>query len=599
MDGANVMQYDAIVIGSGAGGYSTADWLYKSGVTNIAVITENKLYGTSRNTGSDKQTYYKLSLDGLVADCAYNMACDIASGGACDGELAYLEAINSARCFYRLVEYGVPFPSDKFGGYAGYKTDHDNTKRATSMGPYTSKLMTECLERKVVDNGTTIINHHLVVKILTKDNTAYGVLAIDKQNNKLVTILAKKIVVATGAPASVYKCSVFPQSQHGMSGVLIEAGAKMCNFAEWQYGMASIKFRWNVSGSYMQVVPRLVAVDSLGQEEEFLLNYYSTSAEAYSNLFLKGYQWPFDVNKIAGSSRIDLLVQEQLNKGNRVYLDYMHNPKDFDFNALSTEAKDYLTNSGAVGDTPIARLKVLNPASIALYKDKNIDITAEYLEIAVCAQHNNGGVAIDNNYMSSIVNLYAVGEVAGVFGITRQGGTALNSTQVGGLVASKHIAKTLANVSFSQVDFSQEADAISSTMQNFTKGDRTAVQEVSKQMSAVAGFYRSREDIVSLLNSISNLLSNGFKSTSVVEYFRDRDMLISAKTLLITILGTMDYTGSRGSAMYVVDGTMHKEDVATRQFKAVTTAESVEFVKVKPVPKQEFWFEKLLSEGGK
>ena len=89
--------YDAIVIGSGAAGYSAADWLYREGITDIAVVTEGRLCGTSRNTGSDKQTYYKISMDGASADSAYKMAKDICSLGSCDGVKAYKQAANSAK----------------------------------------------------------------------------------------------------------------------------------------------------------------------------------------------------------------------------------------------------------------------------------------------------------------------------------------------------------------------------------------------------------------------------------------------------------------------------------------------------------------------
>ena len=60
--------FDALVIGSGCAGYNCADWLFDLGMTNIALMTEGKLAGTSRNTGSDKQTYYKLSLAGDDGD---------------------------------------------------------------------------------------------------------------------------------------------------------------------------------------------------------------------------------------------------------------------------------------------------------------------------------------------------------------------------------------------------------------------------------------------------------------------------------------------------------------------------------------------------
>ena len=40
-----------------------------------------------------------------------------------------------------------------------------------------------------------------------------------------------------------------------MTGMLLEAGAQAVNLQDWQYGLASVQFRWNLSGSYQQVLP--------------------------------------------------------------------------------------------------------------------------------------------------------------------------------------------------------------------------------------------------------------------------------------------------------------------------------------------------------
>ena len=48
-----------------------------------------------------------------------------------------------------LVELGVPFPSNEYGEFVGYKTDHDPASRATSAGPLTSKFMTEKLQARM------------------------------------------------------------------------------------------------------------------------------------------------------------------------------------------------------------------------------------------------------------------------------------------------------------------------------------------------------------------------------------------------------------------------------------------------------------------
>ena len=65
--------FDAIIIGSGCAGLNCADTLYDLGYKNIAIVTENLYSGTSRNTGSDKQTYYKISLSGKEDDSIEKM----------------------------------------------------------------------------------------------------------------------------------------------------------------------------------------------------------------------------------------------------------------------------------------------------------------------------------------------------------------------------------------------------------------------------------------------------------------------------------------------------------------------------------------------
>ena len=93
------LEFDAVVIGTGCAGYNAADWLYDLGVKNVAIITEGKNIGTSRNTGSDKQTYYKLSLAGDAPDSVMNMARTLFDGGAMDGDVALAEAAKKVYAF--------------------------------------------------------------------------------------------------------------------------------------------------------------------------------------------------------------------------------------------------------------------------------------------------------------------------------------------------------------------------------------------------------------------------------------------------------------------------------------------------------------------
>lgn len=584
--------YDAIIIGSGAAAYSAADWLFKENITDIAILTENRLSGTSRNTGSDKQTYYKLSMDGMTPDSPYKMARDIFESGSCDGEKMYLQSVNSTKCFLRLCDYGVGFPQDKFGGFPGYKTDHDNTVRATSIGPLTSKVMTEKLEEKVLTgNKTPLFDCRQVVEILKDGKRVSGVVALNKNTDEFETYFARNVVCATGAPACIYENSVYPESQHGMTGVLIEAGVRLCNYSQWQYGMASVDFRWNVSGSFMQVIPRFVSIDKDGNEFDFLNDCFETAEEMCNNIFLKGYQWPFSFGRIEASSKVDIAVHNELKKGRKVYLDYTVNPKGYCFDKLNEESKSYLEKNSVTGSTPIERLRQLNPKAIAVYSNHNIDISEEKLRIAVCAQHNNGGIYTDNNCETDVEGLYVIGEAGGTFGLARPGGTALNDTQVSGLLCAKHIKEKSVNrtdTEFSDEDLEKYKD--------FAVDNSVDYSYVKAEMSKSAAFLRNCEECTELLDKISGILSDyPLKHKSLSEYFYDKDMLISAKALLETVIGEMPLTGSRGGAVFMNDGKITAENPEYRKYLTVTENGKVSFVEVKPVPETDEPFESYLN----
>lgn len=452
----DVWSLNTVVVGSGAAGLNAADQVFNLGQEDIAIVTEGIQMGTSRNTGSDKQTYYKLTLAGDGADSVTEMAKTLFSGGAKHGDIALVEAALSTKCFYKLVDIGVDFPHNRYGEYVGYKTDHDPRQRATSIGPYTSRIMTEQLERQVKRKGIRIFDRYLVIGILTHHEAAVGLVAINldklhEQGRGITLFNCTNIIYATGGPAGLYAASVYPESQTGALGIALETGAAGINLTESQYGIASVKFRWNLSGSYQQVIPRYLSTDQAGRDaSEFLDAYFPDKRSMLTAIFLKGYQWPFDPRKVGnfGSSLIDLLVYHEIcDKGRRVFLDYCANPSaamtdgQFDFSLLSDEARNYLDKSGILFGTPIERLRKLNQPAIDLYRDHGIDLAAEPLEIAVCAQHSNGGLQGNIWWESNVTHFFPIGEANGSFGVYRPGGSALNSTQVGGVRAAEWIVR--------------------------------------------------------------------------------------------------------------------------------------------------------------
>ena len=617
-------KFHTLIIGSGAAGLCTAVRLHAQGVTDIAIYSEGLSMGTSINTGSDKQTYYKLGMYSSEADSPVFMAQDLAKGGSMHGDIALCEAALSTIAFSHLTTLGVPFPHDIFGQYIGYKTDHDPKRRATSCGPYTSKEMCLALIKEVKRRNIQVFENRFLGELLIQNNKACGAVFLnmdekDSSKNMLEKVNASNVVLATGGPGGLYRTSVYPQCHTGSGiGAALQKGAKARNLPESQFGMASIKFRWNVSGSYMQVIPRIFSVDANGVEREFLKEYFKSDEELLNRIFLKGYQWPFSYAHAVsgGSSLIDIFVWiETEEKKRRVFLDYRKNPTGFDFNKLNEETKSYLISSNATGNTPLERLLELNKPAYNLYLDHDIDLAKEPLEIAVCAQHCNGGLAGNCNWESeNISNLYIVGEVNGSHGVTRPGGSALNAGQAGAFRAAEKIARTKENFT--------ECDTITITSKfekPYSLDILTEIKEMQTRMSLYGAFIRRSSNITKAIDQTSaqltKIANSGLLNSSVTEAIltiRTEQLLYAQLAFLSAIKFQIESgTGSRGGAIIAEDtagAKLHEklnfnailENESFRKQVLTTTFNGKNFdhqwEECRPVPNCDGWFETVWKE---
>jgi succinate dehydrogenase/fumarate reductase flavoprotein subunit len=655
--------FNSIIIGSGAAGLNCAIHLVKEGISSekIAIITENLGGGTSFNAGSDKQTYYKMSLVGKQSDSPYEMAKALFNGGGMHGDIALVEATNSIREFFHLLELGVPFPHDKYGAYVGYKTDNDPRQRATSIGPFTSQEMCNCLLKAVKKENIKIFDKYYAAKIVVEESNnkseAIGLICLNINNlsqsigkrnllDSIIVFKARNIIVATGGPAFLYKHSVYPKSQHGSSILAIEAGCKFRNLTESQFGLASVDFRWNVSGSYQQVIPRYVSIDDNNDEYEFLRNYFPNFTTLSKAIFLKGYQWPFSSERIInhGSSIIDLAVYYEIEYlGRKVFLDYNSNPLDFNFEDLDPIPLEYLLNSGALVNIPIERLKKLNPEAIDLYRTQGIDITEEPLRIAVCNQHLNGGVACDIWWESTSVNhIFAIGEISGSHGIHRPGGSALNAGQVGGLRAAQKIYHSYRDLN--TMNHKQFLKTTQNALNNFIatisslirpKGNEVLnrllkpseiLVQIQNRMSNYGSFVRPLKGLEIEIDKLQKELMNYEKlvyigkNSEIIKYLRVKDALLTHFMILKSILNYHKLNGrSRGSYLIIRDelkdsigeelislpGDLNcfnyissnlnlSGKIQTIQLQKGKTL--IEWVKIKEIPSDFGWFENIWKD---
>ncbi len=651
IDGSSfpVVSINTLIIGSGAAALNAAVCLHEKGVEDIAIITDRLGGGTSNCAGSDKQTYYKLSCAGDAADSPLDMARDLYHGGCMHGDIALCEAQHSLEAFYRLVRLGVPFPHDDYGAYPGYQTDHDPKGRGTSAGPLTSHYMVQALLSEVERLNIRIFNGYEAVKLLTgarkDEKSVVGAIAIcaekvDADDYGVTLFNARNIILATGGPAGIYASSAYPESQTGSHGLALSIGAAAHNLTESQFGLGSVKFRWNVSGSYQQVIPRYISTEQNGgAEREFLGDVFPDMKTLAKAIFLKGYQWPFDVRKVKnyGSSLIDVLVYiETVIKKRRVFLDFRHNPGQdgslgaFSLTSLDEEVSGCLSKSNALAETPYKRLEKLNQPAIDVYLSNGVDIAREPLEIAVCAQHNNGGLKADIWWESNVRSLFPIGEINGTHGVYRPGGASLNATQVGGMRAAMLIARRLQGMELMKLnEFTKmagrqisgfitgisrmfedetaqtcEIEAIRSTIGERTSNCGAIVRELGKIENAVREAredYRrlkelklkDRNQLLPALKTIDHCLTHIVYLEAIIEYLK-KDGSSRGSFIVPDPNGEVYYEGLGEEWRFNL---CREDDFVSKKILEIIADEDGNVLKqwsdIRPIPKQDLWFENV------
>jgi len=201
-------------------------------------------------------------------------------------------------------------------------------------------------------------------------------------------------------------------------------------------------------------------------------------------------------------------------------------------------------------ETPLGRLEKMNPEAIQMYADHHIDIRSEMLEIAVCAQHNNGGLAADVNWESlNIRGLFPIGEVNGSHGVYRPGGSALNSGQVAAIRAAGKIARgpSYDAKSFTENQTTEPLPSVLETVDWINER-----RELQERMTRAGGFLRRMETIENALcetkNRMAQIRTAGMQSQRNAYLLRTEEVYLEAIRFQL-----QSGVGSRGSAIVLTD----------------------------------------------
>ncbi len=563
-----IVSLNALVIGGGMAGLSAAIDLFDRGVRDIAILTDSREGATSLYAKCDHQSYYKLANVGSDSDSPYRMARTLTTSGNMDGDSALIEATLSSRCFYRLLEYGIPFEQDEYGAFVGKSASSDNTRRMISAGEDTVNRVVAALERQVKARGIPIYENHQVIRIVTDDDkkNALGVITLNKggireKHLRFLLFNAANIILCSGGPGGLFFHEGYPKSHYGGIGAALKAGAAAQNIGEFSFGISAVRRSLLLNGAYQQALPRYVSTDDTGRDiQEFLLPYFESPAKLYELQKLKAEQWQFDVKKVRSDavSFIDLLIyNEIITKGRHVFLDYRENPTGIDEKELE------------LGEKPYDRLRKLSTTAYSVLLDQDLDPRENPVEIYPSMVHHNGGLAVDVHYQTTLSHLYAAGEAAGTHGSMLPLGASMNQTQVSALRAAEDIAsreneKPIAVDSFVAFarkelhDCTRMADTFLSWNEETDEvgvlNIRAARIMIGKHMDKACALYLDKEAIahekdraMQLLDHIERLFHPS-SQMDLCQLFQIEDLLITQICVLAALEDEMAMThGSHGA----------------------------------------------------
>jgi aspartate oxidase len=259
----------------------------------------------------------------------------------------------------------------------------------------------------------------------------------------------------------------------------------------------------------------------------------------------------------------------------------------------------------------------MNQPALDFYLAHGFDLRRDLLEIAVCAQHNNGGLTGNIWWESNLAGLFPVGEVNGSHGVRRPGGASLNAGQVGGLRAAMFVANrrrteppeadTLVRLAEKQVRSVLElARAVRRTPADQRRGVNDMRHEIQRRMSKAGAHIRRPEAVRQAAGeawAICRSFDRHAWASGVDELpavFRNRDLCLAHAVYLTAIVEYLDRGGrSRGSFLVAEDAgnwTLNPPGAfVDSRILEVSVSGKLEprtaWVPIRPIPDGEAWFE--------
>lgn len=437
------MQTDYLVIGSGIAGLSYALEMAQYG--QICVITKKDKAESNTNYAQGGIAAVMSPIDSFHQHVEDTLT---AGAGLCDSQVVQHVVQEGPKAIARLLAMGARFTQQDGGFHLGREGGHSANRiihAADTTGREIERVLLQQLDKHP---NITLLEHHYASDLLCNEQgECIGVLAIDTQANRLLPVIAKATLLASGGSGQLFQHTTNPLVATG-DGVAMayRAGAKVANMEFVQFHPTSL---------YHQGESVFLISEAVRGAGAFLIN-------------KTGQRFMMENHPLGDLAPRDIVargIDEQLKLTGEpcVYLDATYLPK--------TEIQAHF------------------PMIAKTCQQYGVDIFTQPIPVVPAAHYQCGGVMTDAKAQTSIPRLLACGEVAytGLHGANRLASNSLLEALVYAEAAAqtaRHMPalEVLPEVAIQDIPHSEEAAQ-----------DEHYRQQLRRLMSQKVGIMRREE----------------------------------------------------------------------------------------------------------